>query len=95
MHLSTFKYMTGSMRNFAANLAHRLGKRIDIRTNKFIEMNVHLRSLLPTADKGDIKVRIYFSANHALPNALDRWFHSFCLCANFIIENMSFVLGQV
>ena len=52
MQLSTIQiYDREACSNFAANLAHRLGKRIDIRTNKFIEMNAHLRSLLPTADK--------------------------------------------
>jgi hypothetical protein len=52
MQLSTIQiYDREACSDFAANLAHRLGKRIDIRTNKFIEMNAHLRSLLPTADK--------------------------------------------
>ena len=48
MHLSTIQlYDTEACRDFAHNLAYRLGKRIHIRTKKFDEMHALLRTLLP------------------------------------------------
>lgn len=49
MHLSTIQlYDKDACKDFAFNLATRLGKRIQIRTKKFNEMNTLLRALLPT-----------------------------------------------
>ena len=51
MHLGTIQiYDREACTDFAINLAQRLGKRIDIRTKKFNEMNTLLRSLLPTGN---------------------------------------------
>ena len=48
MHMSTIQlYDTDACRDFAYNLAARLGKRIQIRTKKFDEMHTMLRELLP------------------------------------------------
>lgn len=48
MRLSTIQlYDTYSCRDFAFNLAARLGKRIHIRTKRFDEMHVLMRELLP------------------------------------------------
>ena len=49
MHLSTIQlYDKDACKDFAFNLATRLGKRIQIRTKKFNEMNTLLRAMLPT-----------------------------------------------
>ena len=49
MHLSTIQlYNKDACMDFAFNLASRLGKRIQIRTKKFDEMHVLLRTLLPS-----------------------------------------------
>jgi hypothetical protein len=49
MHLSTIQvYDKAACREFAYNLAARLGRRIQIRTNKFDEMHTLLRVLLPS-----------------------------------------------
>ncbi len=54
MHLSTVQlYNKDACKDFALNLASRLGKRIHIRTKKFDEMNTLLRELLPTGKPGD------------------------------------------
>ncbi|NLB17239.1 MAG: hypothetical protein GX825_00520, partial [Syntrophomonadaceae bacterium] len=51
MHLSTIQiYDRKACADFAANLAYRLGKRIEIRTKKFGEMNALLRTLLPASN---------------------------------------------
>ncbi|MDD2216281.1 MAG: hypothetical protein PHR60_03005 [Eubacteriales bacterium] len=51
MHLSTIQiYDRKAFTDFAANLAYRLGKRIEIRTGKFDEMNTLLRALLPSGN---------------------------------------------
>lgn len=48
MHLNTIQlYDRDACRDFAYNLAARLGKRIHIRTNKFEKMHTLLRELLP------------------------------------------------
>jgi very-short-patch-repair endonuclease len=48
MHFSTIQlYNNDACRDFAYNLAARLGKRIQIRTNKFDEMHALIRELLP------------------------------------------------
>ncbi|HWQ78881.1 MAG TPA: hypothetical protein VN381_08685 [Anaerovoracaceae bacterium] len=48
MHLSTIQlYDRDACRDFACNLAARLGKRISIRTKKFDEMHALMRELLP------------------------------------------------
>lgn len=48
MHLSTIQlYDRDACKDFAYNLAARLGKRIQIRTNKFDEMQALMRELLP------------------------------------------------
>lgn len=48
LHLSTIQiYDPKACTDFAVNLASRLGRRIDVRTEKFDEMNTLLRSLLP------------------------------------------------
>jgi len=48
LHLNTIQlYDKDACRDFAYNLASRLGKRISIRTEKFEEMHAHLRELLP------------------------------------------------
>lgn len=48
LHLSTIQlYNKDACRNFAYNLATRLGKRMQIRTKKFEEMHASLRALLP------------------------------------------------
>lgn len=48
LHLSTIQlYNRENCRNFAINLATRLGKRMQIRTKKFDEMHASLRALLP------------------------------------------------
>ncbi len=48
MHLCTMQiYEKNACRNFAFNLAARLNKRIQIRTDKFEEMHASLRALLP------------------------------------------------
>lgn len=48
MHLGTIQlYNRDACRDFAYNLAARLGKRIQIRTKKFDEMHTRLRQLLP------------------------------------------------
>lgn len=48
MHLNTIQlYDTDACRDFAYNLAARLGKRIQIRTKQFEEMHSRLRNLLP------------------------------------------------
>lgn len=48
MHLNTIQlYDRDACRDFAYNLAARLGRRIQIRTKKFDEMHTHLRELLP------------------------------------------------
>jgi hypothetical protein len=48
MHLCTKQmYDSKACKSFAYNLASRLGKRINIRTNKFEEMHALLRALLP------------------------------------------------
>jgi hypothetical protein len=53
MRLSTIQlYNKDACRDFAFNLASRLGKRIQIRTKKFNEMHALLRALLP-AGKSD------------------------------------------
>ena len=49
MHLKTIQlYDKNACEDFAFQLAHRLGKRIQIRSGKFDEMNRLLRTLLPT-----------------------------------------------
>lgn len=49
MHLNTIQlYNRKACENFALNLAGRLGRRIQIRAEKFDEMNTLLRALLPT-----------------------------------------------
>lgn len=49
MHLSTIQlYDKNACTDFASQLAYRLGKRIQIRTGKFDEMNTLLRTLLPS-----------------------------------------------
>ncbi len=51
IRLSTIQlYNKDACREFAKNLAARLGKRIHIRTKKFIEMHDLLRALLPDGD---------------------------------------------
>jgi hypothetical protein len=53
MHMSTIQlYDRDSCRDFAYNLAARLGKRISIRTKKFEEMHALLRELLPGREAG-------------------------------------------
>jgi hypothetical protein len=53
MRLSTIQlYDKGACMDFAFNLASRLGKRIQIRTRKFNEMNSLLRELLPVGKPG-------------------------------------------
>ena len=48
MHLSTIQlYNKDACRDFAYNLAARLGKRIRLRTNRFEEMHALMRALLP------------------------------------------------
>lgn len=48
MHFSTIQlYDKNACKNFAYNLAARLGKRINIRTNRFHEMHALMRELLP------------------------------------------------
>lgn len=48
MHLKTIQlYDKNACADFASQLAHRLGKRIQIRSRKFDEMNRSLRTLLP------------------------------------------------
>ncbi len=48
MHLSTIQlYNKDACKDFAYNLAARIGKRIQIRTSKFDEMHAHIRGLLP------------------------------------------------
>ncbi len=49
MHLNTIQlYDMDACRDFAFNLATRLGRRIQIRTKKFDEMHAFLRELLPS-----------------------------------------------
>ncbi len=49
MHLKTIQlYDRNACRDFASDLADRLGQRIQIRTGKFDEMNTLLRTLLPS-----------------------------------------------
>jgi len=49
MHLNTIQlYDKNACTDFASQLAYRLGKRLQIRTGKFDEMNTLLRSLLPS-----------------------------------------------
>lgn len=51
MHLSTIQlYDKEACKDFAFNLASRLGKRIQIRTTKFNEMHALLRTLLPAVN---------------------------------------------
>jgi len=51
MRLSTIQlYDQSACREFAKNLATRLGKRIHIRTDKFLKMHELLRALLPDGD---------------------------------------------
>jgi len=51
MHLSTIQlYDKGACKDFAYNLASRLGRRIQIRTAKFEPMHAHLRGLLPMGE---------------------------------------------
>ncbi len=48
MRLSTIQlYDRDACRDFAYNLAARLGKRIQINTKSFDDMNAHMRALLP------------------------------------------------
>lgn len=48
MHMSTIQlYNKDACKDFAINLASRLGRRIQIRTKKFDEMHLLLRALLP------------------------------------------------
>ncbi len=55
MHLSTIQlYDIRACTDFAFNLSARLGKRIQIRTKKFDEMNALLRTLLPTEKPFDL-----------------------------------------
>lgn len=50
LHLSTIQlYNSDACRNFACNLATRLGKRMQIRATKFDEMHASLRALLPNS----------------------------------------------
>lgn len=50
VHLSTIQlYDSDACRDFAYNLASRLGKRIHIRSKKFDEMHAFMRTLLPVA----------------------------------------------
>ena len=54
MHLSTIQlYNKVACRDFALQLAARIGKRVHIRTNKFNEMHEHLRKLLPKVKPSD------------------------------------------
>ncbi len=54
MRLSTVQlYNKNACKDFAFNLARRLGKRIQIRTNKFDRMHAQLRALMPTAELVD------------------------------------------
>jgi len=49
MHLNTIQlYDRNACKDFANNLAKRLGRRIQIRTKKFDEMHTLLRELLPS-----------------------------------------------
>lgn len=49
MHLNTIQlYDKNACTDFASQLAYRLGRRIQIRTGKFDEMNTLLRTLLPS-----------------------------------------------
>ena len=53
MHLKTIQlYDKNACADFASQLAHRLGKRIQIRSGKFDEMNRSLRALLPNPSAG-------------------------------------------
>ena len=52
MHLNTVQLYDGdTCRDFAYNLAARLGKRIQIRTKKFDEMHALVRALLPSENR--------------------------------------------
>jgi len=54
LHLSTIQlYNSVACRNFAYNLATRLGKRMQIRAKKFDEMHDSLRALLPISKLSD------------------------------------------
>ena len=53
MHLSTIQlYSAEACMDFAFNLASRLGKRMQIRAERFDEMHTHLRTLLPVGKPG-------------------------------------------
>ncbi len=54
MRLSTIQlYSKEACMDFVLNLASRLKKRIQIRTDKFNRMHARLRTLLPTGDTQD------------------------------------------
>ena len=54
MHLKTIQlYDDSAWDDFVANLAQRLGKQINIRTEKFDDMHRQLRSLLPGASENE------------------------------------------
>ncbi len=55
MHLTTIQlYDSDACRNFAYNLAARLGMRIQIRTIKFDDMHTLMRALLPDGNIVDL-----------------------------------------
>lgn len=51
LHISTVQlYDTSAWDDFSANLAHHLGRRLQIRTRKYKEMHTLLRSMLPNRE---------------------------------------------